>query len=107
MSEGFLMSSVEARFHRQFDRIARQIPVTAGFLNWVRQPGWLLLRVPLALLLILGGIFSFLPVLGLWMLPLGFLVLAADIPPLRKPVGDWLVRGQRWLSKLRRRFRRS
>ena len=36
-----------------------------------------------------------------------FLVLAADIPPLRKPVGDWLVRGQRWLSKLRRRFRRS
>ena len=49
----------------------------------------------------------FLPVLGIWMLPLGFLVLAVDIPLLRKPVGDWLVRGQRWLSNLRRRFRRN
>ncbi len=59
------------------------------------------MRIPLAVLLVFGGIFSFLPVLGIWMLPLGFLVLAVDIPPLRKPVGDWLVRGQRGLANLR------
>jgi hypothetical protein len=73
----------------------------------VRRPGWLIVRLPLALLLVLGGIFSFLPVLGLWMLPLGLAILAVDIPPLRKPVGDMLVRGQRWIAMLRRRFRRA
>jgi len=101
------MSRVHARLDRQFDRLARQVPFAAGFLSWVRKPGWVIVRIPLAILLIFGGIFSFLPVLGIWMLPLGFLVLAVDIPLLRKPVGDWLVRGQRWLSNLRRRFRRN
>jgi hypothetical protein len=33
-------------------------------------------RIPLAILLIFGGIFSFLPVLGLWMLPLGLVLFA-------------------------------
>ena len=60
-----------------------------------------------AVLLILGGVFSFLPVLGLWMLPLGLMVLAVDIPPLKRPVGNFLVRGQRWLSLTRRKWRRK
>jgi hypothetical protein len=106
MSHAFPSSS-DARLARQFDRLARQVPQIAGFLDWVRRPGWMIVRVPLALLLILGGIFSFLPVLGIWMLPLGLAMLAVDIPPLRKPVGDWLVRGQRWISMLRRRLRRN
>ena len=37
-----------------------------------------------SILLILGGIFSFLPVLGLWMLPLGLLLIAQDVPLLQK-----------------------
>ena len=37
-------------------------------------------------LLIFGGIFSFLPVLGLWMLPLGLLLFAQDVPVLQKPM---------------------
>jgi hypothetical protein len=65
-----------------------------------------LVRVPLAVLLILGGIFSFLPVLGLWMLPLGLLVLAIDVPVLKRPVGNAIVRLQRRLSTTRRRWRR-
>jgi hypothetical protein len=64
-------------------------------------------RIPLALLLIVGGVFSFLPILGLWMLPLGLAVLAVDVPPLKKPVGDLLVRLQRWISNVRRRWRRK
>jgi hypothetical protein len=35
------------------------------------------------LLLILGGLLSFLPILGIWMLPLGLLLLAEDLPVLR------------------------
>jgi hypothetical protein len=49
----------------------------------------------LAFLLIFGGIFSFLPILGVWMLPLGFLILALDIPPLQGPVVstiEWVER---------------
>ncbi len=44
-------------------------------------------RVPPALGLIVGGTFSFLPVLGIWMLPVGLVLLAQDVPPLRGPIG--------------------
>ena len=107
MSDGVLMSSAEQRLDRQFERIGRQVPATAGFLRWVREPHMHLVRIPLALLLILGGIFSFLPILGLWMLPLGLAILAIDVPPLKRPVADTLVRLQRWLALTRRRFRRG
>lgn len=100
------MSTAQARLDRQFDRIGRQVPASAGFLRWVRQPHLHVVRIPLAILLILGGVFSFLPVLGLWMLPLGLAVLAVDVPPLKRPVGDLLVRLQRWIAKLRRSWRR-
>lgn len=54
----------------------------ARALVWVRShvpPG---LRLILGLLLILGGIFGFLPVLGFWMIPLGVAVAALDIGPI-------------------------
>lgn len=50
----------------------------------LRQPSARWLRIPAGLLLIVGGIFFILPVLGLWMLPLGIVLLAEDIPPLRR-----------------------
>ncbi|MEO6013763.1 MAG: hypothetical protein ABIQ30_09300 [Devosia sp.] len=100
------MAAADARLNRQFDRIGRQVPASRGFLSWIRQPHMHIVRVPLALLLLLGGVFSFLPVLGLWMLPLGLLVLAVDIPPMRRPVGDAIVRLQRFIAKTARRFRR-
>ena len=99
------MAAADARLERQFDRISRQVPASRGFLDWVRRPHMHIVRVPLALLLIVGGVFSFLPILGLWMLPLGLLVLAVDIPPLRRPVGDAIVRLQRFISKTSRRLR--
>ena len=40
------------------------------------------LRLVLGILLIIGGIFGFLPVLGFWMIPLGIAVAAMDIRPL-------------------------
>ena len=47
------------------------------------------------MLLILGGVLSILPILGLWMLPLGLILLAEDIPALhrsRARLLDWLER---------------
>jgi len=52
------------------------------FRAWVRKnipPG---LRLALGIVLIIGGIFGFLPVLGFWMIPLGISVAALDIRPL-------------------------
>lgn len=40
------------------------------------------LRLVAGLLLILGGVLGFLPVLGFWMIPLGLGVAALDIKPL-------------------------
>lgn len=44
----------------------------------------------MGLLLMLGGVFGFLPVVGFWMLPLGAAVAALDIVPIWR----W-IRGQR------------
>lgn len=99
------MNAADARLERQFDRIARQVPASRGFLDWVRKPHLHMVRIPLAILLMLGGVFSFLPVLGVWMLPLGLLVLAVDVPVIRRPVGNAIVRLQRFISRSRRWFR--
>ncbi len=71
------------------------MPLSARLLEWLRRPGARLIRIPLGIVLVLGGIFSFLPVLGIWMLPLGLLLLALDIAVLRSPVSGAIVRGSR------------
>lgn len=96
----------QGRFQRQFDNLERVLParVSAG-LAWLRRPQARLVRIPLGVLLILGGIFSFLPVLGIWMLPLGILLLAIDLPVLQGPTGTAFVRGKRWWQQRKRRKR--
>ena len=42
------------------------------------------LRLLLGVMLVFGGLLAFLPVLGLWMLPLGVIVLSVDLPPVRR-----------------------
>jgi purine-cytosine permease-like protein len=54
--------------------LGRRIPV----------PRNMLLRVLLGLLLVIGGLLGFLPILGYWMLPLGLLILSIDFPPVRR-----------------------
>lgn len=45
---------------------------------------WPPLRWTAGLLLIIGGVFGFLPVLGFWMIPLGILLLASGVPRVRE-----------------------
>ena len=77
-------------------------PRLARFVGWLRKPSSRLVRFPLAFLLVVGGIFSFLPVLGLWMLPLGLLLFAQDLPFLQKPMAQmlgWVER--KWIERER------
>lgn len=55
-----------------------------------------ILRLAIGGLLVVGGLFGFLPVLGFWMLPLGFLVLATDIPVVRRMNRRVSVAVKRW-----------
>jgi hypothetical protein len=66
------------------DREQKLSPRTRRRLDWLRSPKRWWLRIPIALLLMLGGVFSFLPILGLWMLPVGALLLSQDIPWLKR-----------------------
>jgi len=79
----------------------QRVPVSISrFIRWLRQPSSFAIRVIVALFLIAGGIFSFLPVLGLWMLPLGLLLIAQDVPFLQKPIVAalaWVEAKWNWL----------
>jgi hypothetical protein len=50
------------------------------------------LRSLAGLPLIVGGIFGFLPVLGFWMVPVGVVLIALDIPPLKRRLRTYLDR---------------
>jgi hypothetical protein len=87
------------RLEKLIDRLPTRFAATVRFL---RQPSGRWLRVPAGLLLILGGLLSFLPILGIWMLPLGLLLLAEDLPSLRSwrsRILDWIERHRpEWLE---------
>lgn len=98
----------ERRLDRQFGVLSKSVPGLGAPLRAVRPGGFArMFRVPVAGLLVLGGLFSFLPVLGIWMLPLGLLLLAVDVPALRRPVSAFTIRGRRFAQKKWRRVRPS
>jgi hypothetical protein len=81
---------------------AKLPPRPAKFVGWLRKPSSKLVRIPLAILLVIGGVFGFLPVLGLWMLPLGLILIAQDVPFLQKPTAQllgWMER--QWIARER------
>ena len=58
--------------------------------------------MPAGVLLISGGLLGFLPILGFWMLPVGVVLFADDVPALRSLLSrflDWIERRHpRWLA---------
>jgi hypothetical protein len=99
------MSRRERRFQRQFEALGRLVPVLRVPMSHLRQDSWFPIRFPIALILIAGGLLSFLPVLGIWMLPLGLLLLAVDLPILRGPISVLIIRGRRKARILAQRWR--
>jgi len=94
-----------ARLDRQLDAMAKAIPSARRPLNTVRARGWWVVRLPIALLFLAGGLLAILPVFGLWMIPVGLMLLAIDLPLLRGPVSSWMVRMRRRVAVWRHKGR--
>jgi hypothetical protein len=99
------VSRRERRFHRQFEALVRLVPMLRRPLATLRRDQWRPVRLPIALILIAGGLLWFLPLLGLWMLPFGLLLLAVDVPFLRGPISAMIIRARRWIKYWRRKRR--
>jgi hypothetical protein len=88
----------DRRVNELIDRLPPRI---RPFLRWLRKPSARWVRIPIGILLIFGSLLSILPVFGLWMLPLGLLLLAEDIAPLRR----FVIRAIDWTSRRWARWR--
>jgi len=101
------MTDGRQELRQAFRRFEQEIPPAFGkTLRRLRHPRSRWLRLPAGALLVVGGVFSILPVLGVWMLPIGLLLLAGDIPVLRRPVARLTVWGSDRWARLRSRFKR-
>lgn len=101
------MNKDQTRLERLFLRIETRFPRFGRFVRYIRQPWAILIRIPLGLFFVVGGVFSFLPFLGIWMLPLGILLLAVDLPFLRRPLNALVVRWERRWRRWRRARRKT
>jgi hypothetical protein len=102
-AESDMSQDHQAELDRHFAWFEAKLPPRpARFVGWLRKPSSRYVRIPLAILLIVGGVFSILPVLGLWMLPLGLLLFAQDVPFLQKPMVRMLGWAERkWIARQR------
>src|SRR4051812_35258324 len=86
----------ERKLHRHLARFGRVLPAWASrWVDWLLRPQLRWVRIPLGVVLILGGLVGFLPILGFWMIPLGLIVMALDLPVMQPTVVrclDWLER---------------
>lgn len=97
------MDELCAAWDDRIGRLLARLPSRVGrVVAWLREPSRHLVRLVAGLLLVLGGIFSILPILGIWMLPLGLALLAEDMPGLKPR----LERAARWGDRHWRTWRR-
>jgi fatty acid desaturase len=102
VAAGLSREAARRELEQYVDAICSHLPGWACHtLVWLREPSRWAARIIAAFLLILGGLLAFLPVLGLWMLPLGLIVIAQDLPFLQQP----LLRAFRWADRRSKAWR--
>jgi len=89
-------------FHEEMDRFQNHIPRWVGHnLNRLRGERAIWMRVPTGVALVGAGLLGFLPlpIVGIWMLPVGLALLAHDIPTMRGPMARLLHFTNRKIEK--------
>ena len=91
-SSHFTPNDADMEHVRRIALLIRRLPprMRAVF-EWLRRPSARWVRIPTGILLIMGGILAILPIFGLWMLPVGLVLLAEDVRPVRNWVGAALT----------------
>jgi len=89
--------------HDELDRIIERYQAKmpgrmARFVTWIRKPELRITRIISGVLLVLLGFVGFLPILGFWMLPLGFLILSNELAIVRR----WRRQLSVWWARKRR-----
>jgi len=78
------MNELALAWDTRIEALVARLPATVGSaVAWLRKPSRIVVRFGAAILFVLGGVFSILPVLGIWMLPVGLALLAEDLPGLK------------------------
>ena len=98
------MTATPEQWDARVDRLSQKLPDKGRHaLDWLREPSRIWFRLIAGVLLILGGFLAILPILGLWMLPLGLALISQDVPALKIPLeacAQWI---ERMWAKLRGR----
>jgi len=73
--------------------LKRNIALTSlNALTWAKEKVPYGIRTLLGILLMIGGVLGFLPILGFWMFPLGMAFIALDLPFTQKRIEDFIVK---------------
>ena len=100
----------EDRLDEAFERLRQLLPAgVRPVLAWLHSPRSRLVRIPLGALFIFASFFWFLPVVGLEFFPIGLMLIAQDVPFLRRPAGEmthWLLDQFERLRDAWRRWRK-
>lgn len=89
-----------------FQRLQEMLPdKPSRALVWLHDPPSRYVRLPLGIFCVIASFFAFLPVIGIEFLPIGLLLIAQDIPILRKPVGRGTMRLLDGTDRLMRKWK--
>lgn len=74
------------------ERPPRLLLMIQRAVSWSQKHLPLGARAAIGVVLVVTGLFGFLPLLGYWMIPVGGVLIALDVPPLRRRLLAWLDR---------------
>ncbi|MBM1169877.1 hypothetical protein [Microvirga arabica] len=101
-----MRKSSRAKLRQAFLHLENEVPGgVARQVRNLRHPNARWVRLPVGVLFVLGGLVApLVPVLGVWMIPLGLLLLAYDVPILRRPTANFTIWSARKWVVLKKRF---
>ena len=77
----------------------------AHALHWLHKPTSKYVRMPLGVFCVVASFFAFLPLIGIEFLPIGLLLIAQDVPFLRKPVGKAVLPLLDWAGRMQKKWK--
>jgi len=108
-----MRKSSKAKLREAFLHLENEVPGSvAKQIRNLRHPNARWARLPAGVLFVVGGLLApLIPILGVWMIPRGLLLLAYDVPLLRRPTANFTIWSTyRWVALKRwfnQRMRRS